>query len=95
VLPRCSLSFQDWIRHHSISVFAIFFPIDIAIALTGIVHLLNNFQSHLTAKEISLSIFLRFGIPSIIGAFLGAFLLNRLGNIHSLYIYGLGDHVVR
>ena len=33
-------------------VFAIFFPIDIAIALTGIVHLLNNiFKLGLVGKE--------------------------------------------
>jgi len=75
-------------------VFAIFFPIDIAIALTGVVHLLNNlFKVSLTAKQINLALFLRFGIPSILGAFGGAYLLKQLGTMHSLYMYTLGTHV--
>ncbi len=75
-------------------VFAIFFPVDVAIALTGIVHLLNNlFKLGLTARHIDLSLLLRFGLPSIAGALLGAFVLIRLGHVHTLYMYTIGTHV--
>jgi len=48
-------------------VFALFFPIDIAIALTAIVHLLNNiFKLTLIGKQADLKTVFRFGIPAII-----------------------------
>ncbi|HEY6161179.1 MAG TPA: sulfite exporter TauE/SafE family protein [Bacteroidia bacterium] len=72
-------------------VFALFFPLEIAIALTAVVHLLNNlFKLLLTAGKIDRAVFLRFGIPSLIGALAGSFLLERLGQLHTLYIYEMG-----
>jgi uncharacterized protein len=63
-------------------VFAIYFPLDQAIALTAIVHLLNNlFKLQMTWKNIDRSAFIKFGIPAIIAAFLGAFLLKYLGEM--------------
>ena len=62
-------------------VFVIFFPIDIAIAMTAIVHFLNNlFKLGLTYKSINKTVLLRFGIPAIPLAFLGAWLLVSLSN---------------
>lgn len=59
--------------------FALFFPIEIAIALTGIVHLLSNiFKFVLLGKNINKTILLRFGITAVIGATIGAFLLSQL-----------------
>jgi len=59
--------------------FAIFFPIDIAISLTAIVHFLNNIVKFLlTGKQVSKEVFLRFGLSAIPAAFLGAFLLVYL-----------------
>ncbi len=59
--------------------FAIFFPIDIAISLTAIVHFLNNIVKFLlTGKQVSKPVFLRFGLSAIPAAFLGAYLLVYL-----------------
>src|SRR5688572_31695386 len=69
-------------------VFAIFFPVEVAIALTGVVHLLNNiFKFFLTGKNVDWSIVLRFGIPAIIGAFAGAWLLLKMSALEPLYNY--------
>ncbi|MEW7292716.1 TSUP family transporter [Aquimarina sp. 2304DJ70-9] len=75
-------------------VFALFFPIDIAIALTAIVHLLNNlFKLTLIGKKANIKTVLRFGIPAILFAFLGAYLLGTLTDIKPLYIYSIADNV--
>ena len=56
-----------------VPVFAIFFPIEIAIALTAIVHFLNNlFKLALLGKKANKNVVLRFGVPSIVAAFAGA-----------------------
>jgi uncharacterized protein len=58
--------------------FALFFSIDIAIALTGVVHLLSNvFKFVLVGKNINKTVLLRFGITAIIGAAIGAYLLSQ------------------
>ncbi len=73
-------------------VFALFFPIDIAIALTAIVHLLNNlFKLTLIGKAAHLKTILKFGIPAILFAFLGAYLLGKLTETNPLYTYHIGD----
>ena len=71
-------------------VFAIFFPIDIAIALTGIVHLLNNiFKLGLVGKDINIKVAIKFGVPAIIFAFIGAELMIRLSDLQPLLSYYL------
>ena len=63
-------------------VFGLFFPLNIAVALTGIVHLLNNlFKLTLLGKNASRTYVLRFGIPSVIGGFVGAMLLAGLSKV--------------
>ncbi len=58
-------------------VFALFFPIEIAIAMTAIVHLFNNlFKLFLVWKHINSSIVAKFAIPAAIFAFLGAIVLK-------------------
>ena len=60
-------------------VFVVFFPIEIAIAMTAIVHFLNNlFKFGLTYKDINKSVLFRFGLPAIPFALLGAWLLVSL-----------------
>ena len=70
-------------------VFGIFFPVNIAVALTGIVHLLNNlFKLTLLGKNASRQTVLRFGLPSVAGGFLGAVILvgiSKLPPLHSWY----------
>lgn len=71
-------------------VFAIFFPIDVAIALTGVVHFTNNvFKIFLVGKQTNKAVLLRFGIPAIIAAFAGAWLLMRITALPSLFEYSL------
>jgi uncharacterized membrane protein YfcA len=73
-------------------VFALFFPVSIAIAVTAVVHLLNNiFKLLLLRKDIDWGIVLRFGITAIVGAALGATLLNSLEAEGTLTKYTLGD----
>ena len=73
-------------------VLVIFFPVDVAIALTGIVHLLNNFfKITLVGKQINWQVGIKFGAMAVIGAFIGAQLLLHLSNnmvLHSYQING-------
>lgn len=71
-------------------VFAIFFPVDIAIALTGVVHFANNlFKITLVGKKTDWQVLLRFGIPAIIASFAGAWLLLRITRMPALFEYQL------
>ncbi|MGB3183234.1 MAG: sulfite exporter TauE/SafE family protein [Cyclobacteriaceae bacterium] len=72
-------------------VFALFLPIQTAISLTAIVHFLNNiFKLLLIGKAAKRDIIIRFGLPAIAGAAVGAYLLSRLMNAGTLYSYSLG-----
>ncbi|MBC5834402.1 sulfite exporter TauE/SafE family protein [Flavobacterium sp. F372] len=74
--------------------FALFFPVDVAIALTAIVHFLNNaFKLLLVKKQINWKIALRFGLPALLFSFLGAFLLDKITNANILTEYSLNDKV--
>ncbi len=69
-------------------VFAIFFPIDIAIALTGVVHFSNNlFKITLVGRHTDRAVLLRFGIPAIVASFAGAWLLIRMTHLPALVQY--------
>ncbi len=69
-------------------VFAVFFPIEIAIMLTAIVHFLNNiFKFGLMFRWTNFNVLLWFGIPAIVGAFFGAESLSYLKE----YNYHLGN----
>lgn len=71
-------------------VFALFFPIELAIALTAIVHFSNNLiKLGFYYKNVNWNIIQRFGIPSIFAAFLGAYLLTTLSNLNPLLLYSL------
>jgi hypothetical protein len=71
--------------------FAAFFPAEIAIALTAVVHLLNSlFKLVLVGRRASLKIALRFGVPAIVAAFGGALVLQWLTRLEPLLSYELG-----
>lgn len=71
-------------------VFALFFPVDVAIALTGVVHFTNNiFKMALVGKMADRAVLLRFGIPAILASFAGAWLMLRLSDLPALYRYEL------
>ncbi len=69
-------------------VVAIFFPVEIAIALTAVVHLANNvFKAVLLGRRANSDVFFRFGIPAVAAALLGALLLGRLSGTAPLLEY--------
>lgn len=73
-----------------VPVFAIFFPIEIAIALTAIVHFLNNiFKLTLLGRHADKSTVLRFGLPAILSAFLGAYVLTLLTDLQPILQYSI------
>ena len=68
--------------------FAIFFAVEKAIALTAIVHFLNGiFKLFLVWRHIDRSVALRFGVPAIAGAFVGAWLLLKISDAAPLATY--------
>ncbi len=76
-------------------VFIIFFPIDTAIALTAIVHFLNNIlKVSLLWKEANWKVVLKFGLPAFFMAFVGAKLLFALEKIKPLYLYQISDNTM-
>lgn len=71
-------------------VFAIFFPIEVAIALTGVVHFLNNiFKLVLVGGHADKQVVLKFGLPAFFAALAGAYLLIRISDLAPLYQYTL------
>jgi len=69
-------------------VFAIFFPVEIAIALTGVVHFSNNlFKIVLVGKNTDKSVLIRFGFPAILASFFGAWLLLKITVLPSILQY--------
>lgn len=79
-----------------VPVFGIFFPIEIAISLTAIVHFLNNlFKLVLVGRNADKEILFRFGIPSILAAFAGAYLLTRISDMPAVYEYQLGENTFK
>lgn len=76
-----------------VPVFGLFFPIEIAIMLTAIVHFLNNlFKLVLLGKNANRNVVLRFGIPAIAFAFLGAYLLSLLNDMRAILEYEIGNN---
>lgn len=70
--------------------FALFFPLDEAVALTAIVHLMNNlFKLALLGRRADRSVLLRFGIPAILASFAGAKSLLALSGMNPLFQYAL------
>jgi len=69
-------------------VVALFFPVDVAIGITAVVHLANNlFKLGLVGWLADLRVVLRFGIPAVLAAFVGAAVLGWLGELQPLAEY--------
>lgn len=70
--------------------FALFFPVAQAIVLTAIVHFLNGlFKLALVGKHADWGVVLRFGLPALFAAFVGAWLLGMLTGLEPLAEYEL------
>lgn len=69
-------------------VIALFFTLELAIAMTAMVHLANNlFKIGLLGRKADGSVLLKFGLPAIAASFVGAALLTYLGTINPIYEY--------
>lgn len=75
-------------------IFMIFFPVEVAIALTGVVHFFNNiFKLILVGRNADKLVLIRFGIPAVIAAFIGSQLLLRITDLEPLFSYvAFGRH---
>ncbi|MBF0203818.1 MAG: sulfite exporter TauE/SafE family protein [Desulfamplus sp.] len=69
-------------------VVALFFPVDVAIGITAMVHFANNiFKLGLVGLHADRSVVIRFGLPAVLAAFVGAFLLGWLSSLQPVYEY--------
>lgn len=69
-------------------VFMLFFPAELAVALTGIVHLFNNlFKLLLVGRHADKTVLIRFGIPAVIAALAGSWLLVHIADLPPLFSY--------
>lgn len=69
-------------------VFALFFPVEIAIAQTALVHFANNlFKVWLFARRADWHTVLLFGLPAFLASFAGARALLWLADLAPLYTY--------
>jgi hypothetical protein len=74
-------------------VFAIFFPLEVAIAMTAVVHLTNNlFKLVLLGRQANWGVALRFIIPGALMAVVGAVVLTYISDLPVLAIYKIGPH---
>ena len=72
-------------------VMMIFFPVEIAIASTGLVHFANNiFKFMLTGRDASVPVLIRFAIPAILAAIAGSWLMLHIPQSAPLAGYSLG-----
>lgn len=75
--------------------FALFVPIEQAVALTAVVHFLNGlFKLVLVGRFADRTVLWRFGVPAILFALLGAWLLERLSGLPVLHSYSVGTRVL-
>jgi uncharacterized membrane protein YfcA len=68
--------------------FALFFPVDLAISMTAVVHLLNNFfKLVLVGKFVDKEVAVKFGIGALVSAFVGALFLGVVSTVEPIYEY--------
>jgi uncharacterized protein len=75
-------------------VFGLFFPIEIAVVLTALVHFMNNaFKFYLFGKNADKTILIKFGIPAIAFSFFGAYILSLLTHTGVIFAYRLNNQL--
>lgn len=79
-------------------VFAMFIPVEMAVAATAIVHAANNvFKVAVFGRLADRKIVLQFGLPAIATAYLGATVLANLVHLPTIFSYrlfGLTAHII-
>ncbi len=72
-------------------VFALFFPVEMAVAGTAIVHGANNvFKIAVVGRHADRTLVIAFGVPAIIAAFAGAGALGYVSHLGEIARYSLG-----
>lgn len=76
-------------------VFMAFFPAGMAVALTGVVHFFNNvFKLMLMGRHMDREVALRFGIPAVLFALIGAWVLLKITDLPALFQYSLAGRTL-
>lgn len=74
--------------------FALFFPVETAIAATAVVHFSNNiFKTGIIGKHINYSVLLKFGAAALPAAAFGAVVLSLLSNAPALTSWQLNGKI--
>jgi uncharacterized membrane protein YfcA len=75
-------------------VFALFFPVEMAVAATAVVHGANNiFKVLVVGKDADRDLVLRFGVPAIMAAFAGAGALGYVSGFGEIARYSIGSAI--
>ncbi len=70
--------------------FALFFPAEVAVGMTAVVHLANNlFKFALLGKHADKSVAMRFGFPAIFAALIGAKMLLFIADLPAIFNWQL------
>lgn len=73
-------------------VFSMFFPIEMAVAATAVVHGANNiFKITMVGKHADTKLVVKFGLPAIIAAFGGAGALVYVSHFSEIATYAIGS----
>jgi hypothetical protein len=72
-------------------VFALFFPVETAVAATAIVHLANNvFKALLLGRHADRGMVIQFAVPAALAAIAGALMLGYFSELPPIIRYSLG-----
>ena len=72
-------------------VFVLFFPPGIAVAMTAVVHLVNNLGKFLLiGRHADWGVAVRFGAPALVFAFAGAWALVAFSRMQPWFVYSIG-----
>ncbi|MBI2957245.1 MAG: TSUP family transporter [Chloroflexi bacterium] len=75
-----------------VPVFAMFFPVPVAVASAAVVHLANNvFRIGFVGRHANWRVAFLFGLPAAAAAIGGALLLSRIAGITPVAVYHLGS----
>ena len=77
-------------------VVAIFFPLEVAIGMTAMVHLANNlFKVAILGKYAKKDVLIKFGLAAVMAAFIGAWFLGVLAESGRTINYSLFGHALQ
>lgn len=77
-------------------VVALFFPLEVAIGMTAIVHLVNNlFKVALLGRQAVKDVLIKFGVAAVIAAFIGAWFLGWLAESNASMSFTLLGYAVQ